>query len=126
MLAHVNVQDRAMRVPQGRSRLRVMPLSGAVCQQRAAPDLTGQDAEQGGNRGEGDGETKAAGGKVKGGQPSHQTPRTRPGRAANEIGEGKAGGNTATTPLEGEGTAGDDPGYTLTPEDLRLREVYRD
>ena len=63
---------------------------------------------------------------MKGGKPSHQTPRTRPGRAAKEMGEGKAGGNTATTPLEGEGAAGDDLGYTLTPEELRLREVYRD
>ena len=31
-----------------------------------------------------------------------------------------------TTTLEGEGTAGDNPGYTPTPEDLRLREVYGD
>ena len=31
-----------------------------------------------------------------------------------------------TTPSEGEGTAGDDLGYTPTPEDLRLREFYGD
>ena len=31
-----------------------------------------------------------------------------------------------TPPEEGEGTAGDLPGYTPTPEDLRLQEVYGD
>ena len=31
-----------------------------------------------------------------------------------------------TTPSEGEGTAGDEPGYTPTPDDLRLQEVYGD
>ena len=41
MRAYVDVQDRAIRLPQGRSRLRVMPLSGAVCQQSAAPYPTG-------------------------------------------------------------------------------------
>ena len=40
-------------------------------------------------------------GKVKRGQPTHQTPQMRQGRAAKEIGEVKVGGNTATTPLEG-------------------------
>ena len=30
----------------------------------------------------------------------------------------------ATTPVEGEGAAGDEPGYNPTPEDLRLWEVY--
>ena len=39
-----------MQVLQGRLRLRVVPMSGAVCKQRT-PDLTGQDAEQGGNDG---------------------------------------------------------------------------
>ena len=29
-----------------------------------------------------------------------------------------------TPPEEGEGTAGDKPGYNPTPEDLRLQEVY--
>ena len=28
--------------------------------------------------------------------------------------------------VEGEGESGDVPGYFPTPEDLRLREVYRD
>ena len=28
------------------------------------------------------------------------------------------------TKTEGEGKKGDEPGYNLTPEDLRLREVY--
>ena len=31
-----------------------------------------------------------------------------------------------TPPEEGEGTAGDVPEYQPTPEDLCLREVYRD
>ena len=64
MQAHVDVQDRAMRVPQGRSRLRVMPMSGAVCQRRT-PDPTGQDAEHGGNNREG--ETQEAAGESEGG-----------------------------------------------------------
>ena len=42
------------------------------------------------------------------------------------MGKGRAGGNTAMTPLEGEGTAGYEPGYTPTPYDLRFREVYGD
>ena len=42
------------------------------------------------------------------------------------MGEGKAGGKMATTPLEGEGTVGDELGYISTPEDLRLWEVYGD
>ena len=29
-----------------------------------------------------------------------------------------------TAPTEGEREEGDDPGYTLTLEDLRLREIY--
>ena len=56
----------------------------------------------------------------------HQTPQTRPGRAANEIGKGKADGNTATTPVEGEGMVGEDLGYNPTPEDLHFWEVYGD
>ena len=62
--AHVDVQDRAMRVPQGRSRLRVILMSGAVCQQRT-PDLTGRDAEHRGNNR--DGETQAVTGESEGG-----------------------------------------------------------
>ena len=42
-----------------------------------------------------------------------------------ERGDGNAGRHT-TTPSEVEGTTGDEPGYTPTPEDLRLREVYKD
>ena len=33
---------------------------------------------------------------------------------------------TAKPPEDGEGAAGDVPGYQPTPEDLRLREVYGD
>ena len=53
-------------------------------------------------------------------------PQTRPGRAEKETGDGKADRNKATIPVEGEGTARDDPGYNPTPEDLRLQEVYGD
>ena len=47
------------------------------------------------------------------------------GRAEKERDDGNAGGHTKTS-SKGEGTAGDDPGYTHTPEDLRLQEVYGD
>ena len=66
MQTHVDVQDHTMRVPQGRSRLRIMPVSGVVCQPRA-PDLTGRDAEQGGHGGKGGREAQAAAGENKGG-----------------------------------------------------------
>ena len=56
---------------------------------------------------------------------TQQTPWTRPGREEKERGNGKAGRHT-TTPSEGKGTAGDDPGYTLTLKDLCLQEVYGD
>ena len=94
----------------------------------SAPPQTQRDEtrSKGDTEGTGTVKRKRRRGGVKGGQPSHQTPRMRPGRAAKEMGEGKAGGNTATTPLEGERTAGDEPGYTPTPEDLHLQEVYGD
>ena len=43
-----------------------------------------------------------------------------------ENNKGKSDGNTETPPEEGEGTAGYEPGYNPTLEDLRLREVYGD
>ena len=54
-----------------------------------------------------------------------QTPQTRQGREETERSKGKAG-NQTTTLSEGEWTEGDEPGYTPTPEDLCLREVYGD
>ena len=42
-----------------------------------------------------------------------------------ERGEEKSDSHT-TTPSEGEDTEGDEPGYTPTQEDIRLREVYGD
>ena len=42
------------------------------------------------------------------------------------TGKGKADGNTETTPVEGTGTAGDELGYTPTPENLCCWEVYGD
>ena len=61
MRAHVNVRDHAMKMPQRRSHLRVLPMSGAVCQRRA-PDPTGQAADNAGkiHRGDGDMERKEA------------------------------------------------------------------
>ena len=82
MRAHVHVQYRAMQLPQGRSRLRVMPMSGAVCQQRT-PDPTGRDAEQGGKKGDGDGDTQAAAGESEGGTAN----ATDAVDATEEIGE---------------------------------------
>ena len=71
------------------------------------------------------GKSKRQRGKAKGGHLMQQTPWMQPGREEKEIGDLKAGRHT-TTPSEGEGTAGDEPGYTPTPEYLRLWEVYRD
>ena len=39
---------------------------------------------------------------------------------------GKGDAASTGVPKEGEGGSGDMPGYVLTPEDLCLREVYRD
>ena len=64
-------------------------------------------------------------GRKMGGHQTHQMPRMRPGRAEKEIGKGKASRNT-TAPLEVKRTAGDKPGYTPIPEDLRIQEVYGD
>ena len=35
-------------------------------------------------------------------------------------------GGQTTEPVDGEGEKGDKPGYTLTPEELRLLKVYGD
>ena len=37
----------------------------------------------------------------------------------------RGGADTQPEPHYGEGEEGDLPGYTPTPEDLRLKEVYR-
>ena len=52
----------------------------------------------------------------------------RTGTEATGEGEEKSARDraTATPPEDGEGTAGDVPGYQPTPEDLRLWEVYGD
>ena len=76
-------------------------------------------------KGMGTGKRKRQREKAKGGQPMQQTPRTQPGRAEKHRGKEEASDHT-TTPWKGKGTAGDEPGYTPTPEDLRLREVYKD
>ena len=76
----------------------------------------------------GTGKCKRRRGETKGLQPTQQTqqrPRTQTGREEKERGDGKAGRHM-TTPVEVEGMVGNEPGYTPTPEDLRLREVYGD
>ena len=52
--------------------------------------------------------------------------QARPGKVAKGNGERKSHGNTETPPTEGKETAGDEPGYKPTQEDLRLLEVYGD
>ena len=81
--------------------------------------------QQGGQKGDGDGETQAAVGESEGGQPMQQNPRKQPGRAEKKRGKEKASGHT-TTPSEAKGTVWDKLGYIPTLEDLRLQDVYRD
>ena len=59
MRDHVDMQERVMQVTQGRSRLRVLPMFGAVCQ-RCTPEPTGRAADNAGrkHRGDGYGEAK--------------------------------------------------------------------
>ena len=64
------MQDRAMQVSQSRSRLRDMPVPGAVCEPRT-PDLMAEYADQGEHGGEnrkGGGEAQAAAGKTERGR----------------------------------------------------------
>ena len=82
MQAHVDVQERAMRVLQGRSHLHVMSMSREVCQQ-LTPDPMVQDAEHGGNNG--DGETQVPAGESKEGKAD----ATDAAEATGERGEGE-------------------------------------
>ena len=61
MRAHIDVQDRAMQVPQCQPHLHVLPMYGAVCQ-RHARDPTRQATGDAGNthRGAGDRKGKEA------------------------------------------------------------------
>ena len=56
------------------------------------------------------------------------TTRARTGKEATGEREDKSAGDraTATQLDDGNGTAGDVPGYQPTPDNLRLQEVYRD
>ena len=56
------------------------------------------------------------------------TTRARTGKEATGEREDKSAGDraTATQLDDGNGTAGDVPGYQPTPEDLRLRDFYGD
>ena len=80
-----------------------------------------------GKTGKGAGKRKRQRGKPKEDAEQHTT-RARTGKKAPGKGEDKLAGSRETEmPQEdGEGTAGDVPGYNPTPEDLRLREVYGD
>ena len=91
MRAHVNVQDRAMSVPQGRSRLRVMLVSGVMCQ-RQAPDLMGRAADKGwsNHRGDRDREATVVARESKGGETTDATD------ANGEQGEGERKGRQLT------------------------------
>ena len=52
--------------------------------------------------------------------------QTNPQRTTTSGVERQGGGGTTTALKEGEGGEGGEPGYTPTPEDLCLREVYGD
>ena len=45
---------------------------------------------------------------------------------ATSSAERQEGADQTTQPADGEGEKGGDPGYTLTPEGLHLRDVYGD
>ena len=49
-----------------------------------------------------------------------------PPRLGTSEKERKLGDNATQEKADEEGESGDDPGYNLTPEDLRLRKVYED
>ena len=59
---------------------------------------------------------------------AQRTTRAQTGTEVTGKGENKSARSreTETPPEDGEGTAGDVPGYQPTPEDLRLWEVYGD
>ena len=101
MRDNVDVQDRAMRVPQGRSRLRVMPVSGAVCQPHVT-ESTGGDAEQGGHGGKGDREAQSAAGKNEGGTAGTSNDVS----ATGESGKGGRQGQFGQEQGDGDATRG--------------------
>ena len=49
-----------------------------------------------------------------------------PSSNGNQKSEAAGGGDQTLEPADGGGERGNVPGYTPTPEDLRLREVYGD
>ena len=103
MRANVDVQDRAVRVSQSCSRLRDMPVPGAVCQPRA-PDSTGKYAIQGKDGGEhrkGGGEAQAAAGKTERG---HGT--THDASANRDNGNGDRQGQVGREHEDGDTTGG--------------------
>ena len=76
-------------------------------------------------------------------QQTQQTPQTQPRKEETERREGvreqtltphttnigasqRGADNQTATTMEGEGKEGDEPGYSPTPEDLCLQEVYGD
>ena len=59
--------------------------------------------------------------------PGRRDAQTQPGIQRTEVtAPGRGNADATGIPAEGEGTSGDMPGYILTPEDLRLRGVYRE
>ena len=144
MRANVDVQNRTMRVPQGRSRLCVMSIFGAVCHHRAS-DPTGQEAEHGGSNGDGEAQAQAAAGESKGGKTIDATDIIE-ATGERENMEKREGGreqtlkphmmtrgaarrgadNKTTATMEGERKEGNKMEHNPNPEDLCLREVYGD
>ena len=119
------MKDRAMRVPQECSRLRVVLMSGVVCR-RSTPDRTGRYAEHEGNNG--GGVMQAAVG-VNNGVTAYTTNATDSVDATRERGEGyrrRKSGQKHDDTFGGRRDGGGQSGYTPTPEDLRLREFYGD
>ena len=80
-----------------------------------------------GETGKGEGKRKWRQGKPKEDAAQHTT-QSQTGTKAPGKGKDKSAGSREmeTPPEEGEGMAGDVPGYKSTPEDLRIREVYGD
>ena len=103
MRANVDVQDCVMRVLQSCSRLRDMPVPGAVCQPRA-PYSRGKDTIQGEHVGEnerGGGEAQAVAGK-----PERGRVKTNDASASGDKGSGERQGQVGREQGDRDATGG--------------------
>ena len=132
----VVLQDRVLRLPLGRQQLRVLSVSGAV-RQHCAPQTkqgrpVGGKGERKGKRrqGRGKGIPTRACAEGTGTGKENDTGRSNapllPPRPGTNEKERKLVDDALSKKEDGEGESGDKPWYNLTPEDLRLWEVYRD